>query len=473
MRLDWLGPALLSGATLAIALAGCAKIGAPPGGPEDKVPPQLIATRPDSMAIIADFKGSVDLQFNETVSEGGTPSLGTGTSDLERLVLLSPSNNVPEVGWHRSRLSIKPKEGWKANRVYRIQLLPGVQDIRNNKADTSVVITFTTGAPLPTTTLSGRVVDWETRRMAAGALVEAILQPDSLPYRALTDTSGKFEIGPIPAGNYLVFAVADQNRNHRRESRELFDSVRVDSLTFTIPPLWLQPHDTLAPRIQTITPGDSASAQVQFSGPLDPYAPPPYAELRLVSLPDSTPIEGAQLLTRLADSSMRAHAKVVADSLAKLADTTTATPDTAGKQPAPGKPQPPVKSKPGYQRPSSLRPIKERKLRPEPDTVGVAALLESRPPLEDKLTLHIPGRFEPGGKYVLFISAVRGLSGKPVETHGAFAIPVPKPVKPDSTKAKSDSAHAQIDSTRVRPDSVSHRPAPFRPDSIKPTGKPR
>ncbi|MEO8030064.1 MAG: Ig-like domain-containing protein [Gemmatimonadota bacterium] len=461
-------------ATLVVlTTSACAKIGAPPGGPEDKVPPQLIATRPDSMAVISGFKGSVELQFNETVSEGGTPSLGTGTSDLERLIILSPSNNVPEVGWHRSRLSIKPKEGWKANRVYRVQLLPGVQDIRNNKADTSVVITFTTGAPLPTTTLSGRVVDWETRRMAAGTLVEAILQPDSLPYRALTDTSGKFEIGPIPAGSYLVFAVADQNRNHRRESRELFDSLRVDSLTFTIPPLWLQPHDSLAPRIQTITPGDSSSAQVQFSGPLDPYAPPPFAGLRLMSLPDSTPIQGAQLLTRLADSTLRAQAKALADSLARLADTSSTKPDTTGKKVAPGTPLPPVKPKPVYQRPSSLRPINERKLRPAPDTVGVGALLDSRPPLEDKLTLHIPGRFEPGGKYLLLISAVRGVSGKSVDTHAAFSIPVPKPVKTDSTKAKTDSAHAQGDSTRLHPDSAVARPAPARPDSIKPTGKPR
>lgn len=462
------------GVVLTLALSQCAKIGAPPGGPEDKVPPHLIATRPDSMAILPDFKGTVDLQFDETVSEGGTPSLGTGTSDLERLIILSPSDNVPNIGWHRSWLSVKPKEGWRPNRVYRIQLLPGVQDIRNNKADTSIIITFTTGAPLPTTTLTGRVVDWTARKIAPGSLVEAVHQPDSLPYRALSDTSGRFRIGPIPAGAYLVFAVTDQNRDHKRGPHELFDSVRVDAQTFEIPVLWIQPHDTVAPRIQSITPNDSVSATVQFTGPLDPYAPPPFAGLRLVLLPDSTEVPGAELLGRAADSVIRAKAHI-ADSLARAqADTTH--PDTS-KKVAP-KPVPGAKPRPQPTRPSTLRPINSRGL-PEPDTVGVGALLDSRPMLEDKLTLRIPGKFEPGAKYALVVTAVRGLSGKPGDERAGFAIPIPKPPK-DSTKAKGDSTRAATDSTRTRSDSTGtprdttavKRPA-SPTDSVPPAHRPR
>lgn len=428
----------LLGAALAVAVAACARIGAPPGGPEDKAPPRLLATTPDSMAILPGFKEDVALQFDETLSEGGSPSLGTGTSDLERLVLLSPSDNVPRVGWHRSRLTIKPKEGWQPNRVYRIQLLPGVQDIRNNKADTSIVITFTTGAPLPTATLTGWVIDWATRRPAPGTLIEAVLQPDSLPYRALSDTSGRFAIGPIPAGRYLVFAVTDQNRNHKRESRELFDSVRVDSTTSAVPPLWLQPHDTLAPRIQAITPNDSASATVQFTGPLDPYAPPPFASFRFVQLPDSTPVEGAVLLTSEADSIDRAQRKAAADSLAALTDTTRL------HTPVPPKPAaPPPRAAPSG-RPSTLRPITTR---PAPDTTGLGALLATRPALRDRLILRVPDKLGPGQKYALEIQALRGLSGAPGDVRAGLIVPQLKPVKADST-------HPAADSTKVRPDSL-------------------
>jgi hypothetical protein len=417
------------------------------------------------MAVIADFKGNVELQFDETISEGGTPSLGTGTSDLERLIILSPSDNVPNVGWHRSRLSVRPKEGWQPNRVYRVQLLPGVQDIRNNKADTSIVITFTTGAPLPTTTLTGRVLDWTARKIAPGTLIEAIHQPDSLPYRTLTDTSGKFQIGPLPSGPYIVFAVTDQNRNHKRESRELFDSVRVDGQTFAVPLLWLQPHDSLAPRIQSVTPNDSTSAQVQFTGPLDPYAPPPFAGLRLVTLPDSSPVPGAELLNQTADSVFRAKVKASADSAAKVTDTTRV--DTTHKA-NPPKPLPGARPRPTSGRPSTLRPVTQSRL-PEPDTVGVGLLLASRPVLEDKLILRIPGRFVPGGKYALVITALRGLSGKPGETRAGFTIPVPKPAK-DSTKA--DSLHARPDSLRIPADTAAGAKHPAPADSTKKPSRP-
>ncbi|HKV75507.1 MAG TPA: Ig-like domain-containing protein [Gemmatimonadales bacterium] len=448
---------ILAGAAFAGAIAACARIGSPPGGPEDKAPPRLLATTPESLAILPGFKGSVELQFDETLSEGGTPSLGTGTSDLERIVLVSPSNNVPDVGWHRSRLSIKPKEGWKPNRVYRVQLLPGVKDIRNNLADTSIVITFTTGAPLPTATITGRVIDWAARKLPPAVLVEAILEPDSLPYRALTDTSGRFSIGPLPAGSYLVFAVDDQNHNHKRENRERFDSARVDSATTAVPVLWLQPHDTVPPRIESITPNDSTSATVLFTGPLDPYAPPPFASIRFVMLPDSTPVDSAVLLTAEADSVDRLRRKATADSIAALTDTTRAKADTTKKKPAEApKPAPTPPRPPAAQRPSGLRPISTR---PAPDTTGLGALLATRPALSTKLILRVPGRFEPGKKYALEILALRGLSGIPGDVRAGLIIPVPKP-------AKTDSTHAGADTTRARPDST-------KADSTSSKGKPQ
>ena len=63
----------------------------PPGGPPDIAPPQLVATRPDSLASIPNFKGDVEFQFDEVISEGGSPNQGAGTGDLEKLVILSPT----------------------------------------------------------------------------------------------------------------------------------------------------------------------------------------------------------------------------------------------------------------------------------------------------------------------------------------------------------------------------------------------
>ena len=62
----------------------------------------------------------------------------------------SPTTEEPKVDWKRSRITVKPREGWRPDRVYRVELLPGVMDLRNNRSDERRVLTFTTGAPVPT-----------------------------------------------------------------------------------------------------------------------------------------------------------------------------------------------------------------------------------------------------------------------------------------------------------------------------------
>jgi hypothetical protein len=405
-------------------------MGPPPGGPPDKVPPRLVSTSPESLGVYPEFKGSVDFQFDETLSEGGTPNLGTGTSELERVVLLSPTVNVPDVGWHRSRLSVKPKEGWRPNRVYRVELLPGVKDIRNNVEDSTVIVTFTTGAPLPTRQLKGRVIDWAGRQVARGALVAAVLQPDSLPYLIYADSGGRFDLEPLPPGTYLITAFVDQNHNRRLEPRELFDTVRVDSVTTEVPALWLQPHDTVPPRIQSIAMEDSTGATVELTGPLDPYATVPFGSFRLLTLPDSVAVDGASLVTKSHDDSLRAaeHAR------AQQVDTTSR------------KPPPPTPTIPA---PGIGQPAKGAK-KSVPDTVGLAGLLAQRPPLQSRMVLRVPTPFTPGAKYLLEIADLRGLGGVVGNVRGGLAVPVPKPVKTDSTSRRQDLPAPPADSARPK-----------------------
>src|SRR5579859_1450554 len=73
------------GAALA-ALAACANIQPPPGGPPDTTPPALASVYPESLAVLPGFKGDVQFRFNEVVSEGTSPNQGLGTGDLELLV---------------------------------------------------------------------------------------------------------------------------------------------------------------------------------------------------------------------------------------------------------------------------------------------------------------------------------------------------------------------------------------------------
>jgi hypothetical protein len=410
-----------------LSAVACARIEPPPGGPPDTAPPQLVATRPDSLARLPGFKGEVEFRFDEVISEGGTPNQGTGTGDLEKLVILSPTTRVPSVTWRRNRITVRPSEGWKPDRAYRVELLPGVTDLRRNRSTKGTVVSFTTGAPLPTTMLDGTVVDWSTGRPAPAALVEAILLPDSLPYHGLADSSGRIRLGPLPSGEYLVRGVIDENHNLRPDPREAFDSVRLAPGKTSAGELWAFVHDTTPPRIQEITAVDSTSALIQLSQSLDPRQRLAAGAATVRSLPDSTPVRVVSLLPKPVDDSL--HRPAGAPS-----DTTT---DTTRKA-RPGI----VEVEPGRRGARGRVPAQ---LPP----------LTTRPPLSDRLVLRVQQPWKPSGKYDVEIRGVRNVSGVAADVKGALT--TTRAAAPDSTRRRG-----RADTLKLGPDTLKRR-APKSP----------
>ena len=407
------------------ATLACAKMEPPPGGPPDLAPPQLLATRPDSLAQMTRFSGDVEFRFDEVISEGGSPNQGTGTGALEKLVILSPTVRVPDVRWRRTRITVKPDEGWQPNRVYRVELLPGVTDLRRNRSDTGKVLTFTTGAPLPDRTLQGLVVDWSSNRPAPLALVEALLVADSLPYRGLADSTGHFSLGPLPAGDYLVKGVLDQNHDFRPGEREAFDSVRVEAkdTLVRVGELWTFVHDTATARIRTITVGDSVSATVEFNQLLDPSQRLDVKAVTLRLLPESTQVKVTSLLPKPVDDSLHARAPGAPDSTAR--DSTRA--DTTRKE------------RPG------LREIEG----PAADARARAQAnqpLTSRPRLSDQLVVRVSSPWRPEAKYELELQGVRNVSGVAGEAKGVLA--VPRREARDTLRPRGDSLAQPKDSLK-------------------------
>lgn len=412
------GPRFGAGVLLLILIA-CAKMGPPPGGAPDKVAPKLLATVPESTGVYPNWKSDVEFRFDEIVSEGGSPNWGLGTGDLEKLILLSPSSKVPVIHWKRSRITVHPREGWKPNRVYRIELLPGLVDLRRNRMDTTAVLTFSTGGALPIDTLKGIAIDWVSGKVAIGALVELILQPDSLVYRTVTDSSGRFTVGPLPTGNYLAFGVIDQNHDLRRGTRESYDSAVVTG-TRKVPPLWMIPRDTLGPRITQVNPVDSLSATITFGGPLDPYQKLDKTMVSLRRQSDSVVVPFRSVLPKELDDSLQRRAQVVADSLRIARDTTI--PDSLKRPRPPARPSP-AKAPPG------LREVKI--------DVEAESLLKSRPRLSQTLVIRSDSNFVPEAKYLIEITGIRSAAGVAATAKGVLAIPKKVELPPaDSTSLK-------------------------------------
>ncbi len=406
-----------------LGIIACARIGSPSGGPEDKVAPQILATRPESTGAYPAWDQDVEFRFDEVVSEGSSASMGLGTGDLEKLILLSPSAGVPVVHWKRDRITVRPREGWKRNRVYRVELLPGVVDLRRNKSDTTVVLTFSTGGEPPTDTLRGLAIDWVAGKPARQALIELVLLPDSLVYRAVADSGGRFVLGPLPKGAWRAFGAIDQNRNLRRDRRENYDSVDVPAGAAAVAPLWLIPRDTLGPRLTSLAPADSLSAVASFSQPLDPGQPFDSLEATLRLQSDSSVVPFRSLLPKPVDDSLQQLRRQQEDSLRAVRDTTRR--DSAAAPPRP--------------------PAAPSRAEPRPAAAGDAvtdSIIASRPALFDKLVLRVDSAFRPDTKYVLEIRRIRSAAGVTGEARNVLAIPKPPPPRP----APADSVAA--DSTR-------------------------
>ncbi len=428
----------------ALGALSCARIEPPPGGPPDTKAPILVSITPESLSVNPGFDGTVNFIFSEVVSEGGSPSQGYGTGDLEKLVLLSPTNKVPVVQWHRSRISVRPREGWMPNRVYRVQLRPGVSDIRSNKGVMGGLVTFTTGAPVPDYTLRGTAYDWTASQPMRSGLIEAVLEPDSLVYKGVTDSSGTYAFGPLPTGTYLVYVGLDQNRNGKIDPRESFDSVRVEPDSGKVPELFAFIHDTTPPRLTPPTVQDSVTLNLPFTQKLDPYKTYDSTAVRVLLLPDSTPLPVLRVMTAAEfDSISKGERTGKADSIqkAKADSAQKAKADSAGKPPAradsaraPG---------PGAGARIPGAPLGGPGQRP--------AVKLSRPPLTDRLVVRLGTPVTPGTHYLVEAHDVKNVTGILGSPKAGFEVPKrPKPTLADSARmlrTRIDSAMARADTT--------------------------
>ncbi len=292
---------------LTVAWVGCANIQEPPGGPPDFDPPILVAATPDSGDVVDGFKDELEFQFDEVINERS----GGG---LENLIDLSPRSEEVRVSWKRTRITVKPKEGWLPAVVYHVTLLPGVADLRNNRLDSARTIIFSTGGPIPDTRLNGTVVDWAENSVARGALVEATLLPDSLTYQSQTDSSGNFELVAVPPGDYLLYVTIDGNNNRLRDARESFDSVvvRIDSTFEHV--FWAFAHDSTGPQIRELTDPDSMTIRVAFTQMLRPGDATDVA-VQVFAMPDTTPVTVAAVWNEETYDSVAAVETAIADSI--------------------------------------------------------------------------------------------------------------------------------------------------------------
>jgi hypothetical protein len=417
---------------LLFALVACAQQGFPPGGPPDKVPPKLLKTTPDTNARNVSEKDA-DFQYDEVLSE--RPG---SAATLDALVLISPRDGAPRVGWHRSRLSVHGRKDWKDNTTYVITILPGISDLRGNADKLGFNLVFSTGPEIAGGAISGTVFDWPAGHPAPNALVEAVSHPDSTIYITRADSVGRFRLAHIPAGDFTVTGWVDANNNQTRDEHEMQDSAKVALKDTAAVELLAFLHDSIGPHITTAEVRDSLTLHATFDKPVDP----------------KQPFDTAHIMLRTADSSLVPIKSIVSareidkqrnDSVAR-ADSIRARTDTAFRRQYLAQHKVPADS--------NARNALRR-------AAALAALTPSKPvPILDIL-ISLAQPLTAGATYRVESKDIHNLMGVAANSIRSFTVPKPTP------PSKADSARGKPPGAKPAPPAPPPAPTPAPVDTSK------
>ena len=197
---------------LAAAPAGCAKKGAPSGGPPDLEPPRVIATTPDSGAAGVSRHTTLRIEF----SEGMEPR-----SSGDAIEMLPPVE-FRQRRWSGNVLTIVLKDSLKSDRTYTMYAGGGARDRHGNNIARQRTVVFTTATTFPPGVLEGRV---EAVGFAAPNALLWCYRDGHLPdstakdFDALgiTDPAGRFRVAGLVPGVWRVWTFVDLNRNRSFE----------------------------------------------------------------------------------------------------------------------------------------------------------------------------------------------------------------------------------------------------------------
>ena len=259
-------PLVLGGAALALAV-GCARQGSIPGGPPDRVPPIVVTTEPEGFARIpGGFDGPVRIRFNERISErsvGGT---------LLGAVVVSPTTGELRVRHQRDGIDVSQDGGFPPGRVFRVTVLPRVQDMFQNTLREPFELVFSTGPEFTPGVVAGVVVDRITGAPAA-TRVEVVADGDSVPTWTMAGDDGVFALRYLTPGDYTLAAYEDRNANGETDFSEsqgrLPVSVAAAGDTSIVEVEVLLP-DTTPARLTGVEVVDSLTLLATFDDYMDP-----------------------------------------------------------------------------------------------------------------------------------------------------------------------------------------------------------
>ncbi len=200
---------------LLLALASCATIASPEGGPKDTTPPQIDTAQSTPNEQVNFVKQPIEIAFQEWVV----------LEDAANQLLVSPPLEFrPDVRLKRRSVlfSFDEREQLRPNVTYTLNFGNAVKDLSEKNPAENLRFVFATGPQLDSLTLRGTLTDVLTGEplekalfMLYDNLADSVVRKERPLYFGKTDKEGKFTIKNIREGAFKAFALVDVNANYR------------------------------------------------------------------------------------------------------------------------------------------------------------------------------------------------------------------------------------------------------------------
>ncbi len=193
-----------------LLLYACANVVSPTGGPRDEDPPKVIRSSPPNFSTNFD-DDQIRIFFDEFVR----------LQNIRQQMLVSPPlEKTPEVRIRGRSIIIDIVEELRPNSTYNMFFGDAIRDITEGNAIPNFQFVFSTGDYVDSLSVRGQVINAFNHDAEEGVFVMLYNNiNDSVPYLerpvylAKTDKEGRFVISNMADGEYLMFALRDNNAN--------------------------------------------------------------------------------------------------------------------------------------------------------------------------------------------------------------------------------------------------------------------
>jgi len=222
------GLMLLGGLT-----AGCAKPGAPSGGPEDTTPPAVLTVKPESLAVSVSPRTEILLRFSEKIEP----------KTLEKALWISPPRSPRSISVSGDRAVIHLRRALPESATVTVLLSTALKDRHRNSLAAPYQWLFATGPDLATGTVAGTV-----KRKGGGTRGQVLVSlfpviADTLPDPrveepvAVTEAAGDgaYRLSGLATDGApaLLFAMLDRDGNREISGQGEFVSASPESVRLT------------------------------------------------------------------------------------------------------------------------------------------------------------------------------------------------------------------------------------------------